>query len=340
MTRITLSMIVVVTLIAGFSYQQAYGPLSMPELDDRNYKDTKTKAIPDWVDNIFRWYAQGQIKQTDLLNALTFLLDNGYMHISDEASREVQDLKEINKRLHYGISLSISEGKISEDEFESVAGIDVEPVPVVIGVPNLLDARKGANESSSNDRPTEEVAFYYNKISFATDIVSDVLVKGGTTFAWNEGLLAFSKYGMSDSVANDLQQIVVLCNNAIEKKSQKIEAELEMIEHWLAIIAQKQSSSANSDSTSGRTTADTTQYSQSDLDFIQRKLSSIDQQINSLTTGIKVMDDKLQTVGDDAQLTNIDLQNALQKQQQNLQTMSDISKTLHDTAMNIIRKIG
>lgn len=48
----------------------------------------------------------------------------------------------------------------------------------------------------------------------------------------------------------------------------------------------------------------------------------------------------LNSVGDDAQLANVDLQNVLQKQQQTLQMMSNISKMLHDTAMEIIRKIG
>jgi hypothetical protein len=45
----------------------------------------------------------------------------------------------------------------------------------------------------------------------------------------------------------------------------------------------------------------------------------------------------LNTVGDDAQLTYVDLQNMLQKQQQTLQMLSNISKMLHDTAMSIIR---
>jgi len=49
---------------------------------------------------------------------------------------------------------------------------------------------------------------------------------------------------------------------------------------------------------------------------------------------------QLNSVGDDAQLANVDLQNWLQKQQQTLQMMSNISKLLHDTAMAIIRKIG
>ena len=49
---------------------------------------------------------------------------------------------------------------------------------------------------------------------------------------------------------------------------------------------------------------------------------------------------QLNSVGDDSQLANIDLQNVLQKQQQALQMMSQISKVLHDTAMAVIRKIG
>lgn len=50
--------------------------------------------------------------------------------------------------------------------------------------------------------------------------------------------------------------------------------------------------------------------------------------------------EQLQSLGDDAQLANIDLQNVLQKQQQTLQTMSNVSKLLHDTAKAVIRKMG
>lgn len=55
---------------------------------------------------------------------------------------------------------------------------------------------------------------------------------------------------------------------------------------------------------------------------------------------IAKLEENLQTIGDDAQLANVDLQNVLQKQQQTLQMMSNISKQLHDTAMAVIRKIG
>jgi hypothetical protein len=55
---------------------------------------------------------------------------------------------------------------------------------------------------------------------------------------------------------------------------------------------------------------------------------------------IKKIENKLNAIGDDAQLANIDLQNEMQKQQQLMQILSNISKMMHDTAMAIIRKIG
>jgi hypothetical protein len=55
---------------------------------------------------------------------------------------------------------------------------------------------------------------------------------------------------------------------------------------------------------------------------------------------IEKMKNQLSTLGDDSQLANIDLQNMLQKQQQTIQMLSNISKVLHDTALAVIRKIG
>jgi len=55
---------------------------------------------------------------------------------------------------------------------------------------------------------------------------------------------------------------------------------------------------------------------------------------------VEEIDEKLNSIGDDAQLANVDMQNWLQKQQQNLQMLSSISKMLSDTAMAVIRKIG
>ena len=54
----------------------------------------------------------------------------------------------------------------------------------------------------------------------------------------------------------------------------------------------------------------------------------------------EAIEQRLDALGDDAQLANVDLQNILQKQQQTLQMMSNISKMLYDTATSVLRKVG
>lgn len=54
---------------------------------------------------------------------------------------------------------------------------------------------------------------------------------------------------------------------------------------------------------------------------------------------LRDMEAKLNSIGDDAQLANIDLQNKMQQEQRTFQTISNIMKTLHDTAKAIIRNI-
>jgi hypothetical protein len=61
---------------------------------------------------------------------------------------------------------------------------------------------------------------------------------------------------------------------------------------------------------------------------------------SDLEKEIEKWEEKLRSIGDDAQLANIDLQNMLQKQQSLMQTLSNISKVLYETAMATIRKIG
>lgn len=58
------------------------------------------------------------------------------------------------------------------------------------------------------------------------------------------------------------------------------------------------------------------------------------------TMSVTGLEEKLAAAGNDVQLANIDLQNALQKQQQLVQLISNVSKILNDTAMAVIRKIG
>ena len=54
---------------------------------------------------------------------------------------------------------------------------------------------------------------------------------------------------------------------------------------------------------------------------------------------LAAIEDKLNSVGDDAQLANVDLQDVLQKQQQTIQTLANISKALDDTARSVVRNM-
>ena len=61
---------------------------------------------------------------------------------------------------------------------------------------------------------------------------------------------------------------------------------------------------------------------------------------DDLEAHIKNMEESLASLGDDAQLLNSDLQNTMQKQQEFINMLSNISKLLSNTALAVIRKIG
>jgi len=74
---------------------------------------------------------------------------------------------------------------------------------------------------------------------------------------------------------------------------------------------------------------------------VMRHLTASQQSLlAALQREVDAYEHRLNEIGDDAQLANIDLQNMLQKQQQLVQMISNISKLLDDTALAVIRKIG
>lgn len=54
---------------------------------------------------------------------------------------------------------------------------------------------------------------------------------------------------------------------------------------------------------------------------------------------LRELEDLLQEIGHDAQLANLDLQNALQRHQQAMQMISNLSRLLHESAMAVIRNM-
>ena len=64
------------------------------------------------------------------------------------------------------------------------------------------------------------------------------------------------------------------------------------------------------------------------------------QTMNSLDESLGNIQKQLSCLADDAQLANVDLQNALQRQQQTVQMIANITKLLQDTALSVIRNIN
>jgi uncharacterized phage infection (PIP) family protein YhgE len=72
----------------------------------------------------------------------------------------------------------------------------------------------------------------------------------------------------------------------------------------------------------------------------ESQVAAAAEELSRAESELKAWEETLNSAGDDAQLANVDLQNILQKQQQTLQMMSNISKLLYDTAQSVIRKMG
>jgi len=171
--------------------------------------------------------------------------------------------------------------------------------------------------------------------------VDNILLMGGSVSTWEDNISGYQTDSPLDSYAS-LNEMVFLYSNAIDKKTRQIESELEILSQWLKIISENQKATSYDEAgrlTSGTATENTVQYRESDFNFITGKLANIDLQIKALETGLEILEEQVSLIGGDSQLENIDLQNSLQKQQKTLQTLSNISKAAHDSAMSSIRNM-
>ncbi|MBS3158629.1 hypothetical protein J4206_05060, partial [Candidatus Woesearchaeota archaeon] len=60
--------------------------------------------------------------------------------------------------------------------------------------------------------------------------------------------------------------------------------------------------------------------------------------IKEIEKSLKELEEQMNKIGDDAQLANVDLQNTLQKSQQLIQMLSNISKAANDATMAVVRR--
>ena len=121
--------------------------ISAQEWTDYNEHDPgiSVQAIPQWVDNSFRWYVDDLISQQELLTSINWLLENNHMHLSDKAAKEVDELRKENQKLKTQLSesghevshnLGTSQDSAVEDEImvllRPAPGVDVTEDAIMV----------------------------------------------------------------------------------------------------------------------------------------------------------------------------------------------------------------
>jgi len=89
------------------------------------------QKIPDWVQNTFKWYADGLVSETELINSLKYLIQNKIIVIdtiqeqnSDALLKEIKHLKEENTKLQNEINqLKASTDSLSLETSSSFSGV-------------------------------------------------------------------------------------------------------------------------------------------------------------------------------------------------------------------------
>jgi len=305
-------------LILGIDYQDVFGQTPDIEVEMSELQNEATKPIPDWLKNNFRWYLDGQITQKELLTSINWLLDNNYMHLSEKAAIEVQELRD---QVNY----------LKERLIETNPSIN-------------LDARKSGNESSAIGT-LRSLAIISETQPIANNLVSNTINNGTTNFdEWSEVILQIRNelsktlsLKISDdattvnSVAEDLQKIVVLCNNAFDKESGIIKAELALISGVPKIATTSQEDSSLDK-----------EIREIERNYWLGKVGKIVNKIESLQTGITALEDHIGLIEnklDSEKLTDLNLQEDIQKQKQKLEKISNEMTTSHEVAKSIISNI-
>lgn len=119
-------------LIGVFSISLSFAMITAQEWTDYNEHDPgiSAQAIPEWVDNSFRWYVDDLISQQELLTSVNWLIENNFMHLSDKAAKEVDDLRKENQKLK--AQLSEFERKISHNLGTSQESVVEDEIMVLL----------------------------------------------------------------------------------------------------------------------------------------------------------------------------------------------------------------
>jgi hypothetical protein len=299
--------------VLGIGYQSSLGQNPEEEVPLRS---DSSKAIPDWLKNNFRWYLDGQITQKELLTSIKWLLDNNYMHLSEQSAREVQELKDQVTYLKQVLA-ELNSSKDSEG-----------------GESNIESSTEG------NLRSLAVISEYQPKVNI---LVSNTIINGTQNFdEWSDlifqtrndvsrttnSLKSPSELEELDSKAEDIQRVAALFNTAFDKESGILVAEINLISGMPTIKALSQEDSIET-------------LQEIEKNYWLGRLGKTIEKIESLRAGVGAIQDHVSLIEPDLKpdVTDSYVLEDIQRQKERMNEISNVLENQQDIVESIIQNI-
>jgi len=346
------SVIAVLTILAVSSpIQNVYGPIYMEYEGIKG--EVSSKAIPTWVDQVFKWYGAGEISQTELINSIKYLLEHNIMSIGDEITVILYPAPGNNFTPGDEITVIIrpAAGFIPQASDEILVSFlqGSDPENMYIGTTSSTDSESayskymitGATHTASNTWAD------FRDPSWYTEEINDLVEKNTMEPRTWSSKFSEIKNNLKVIIPNGSSQtehevghwhgLFVHYNiqNEMLHQYTQIDNQLDFLIGYLKTIPVGSSSSRYALSTGDNLVID--------------KVSELERKRQSLDIGLKILGDELSKLGLTIESDNETLQykiqylmsqyNQAENTQQSITMLSNIMKTKHDTAKSIIQDL-
>ncbi len=354
-------------LILGFNFDEVFsvesnatGPVPIPY-------PIYTKAIPDWVDNNFRWYVNGEIDEKTLLTSMNWMFDNNIMHLSEKAAQEVQQMREeindLKQELEQVKAAIATPNLLYEEEgvdeaapyvpggsvvSAAVSGVAVVDLPTESGIQKVLVV--GGENTDVNAlvqlvlresymETNEDLQFYADKVRFYNDLkkaIRDEARSANPDFL-NPNIL--NPDFLNPDIVNPEHESMNIEFLELQKELEIAEADVLDLANQLQAHLDAQASLRETISELRDIISDDN-WSIRFVYYIENDVvTSVLSSAKDAMTLEQELEQNLQTMSDMTQMMQLDLQDAMNKQAQAMQTLSAIMKSQHDTLKAIINNM-
>lgn len=301
-------------LILGIGLQDSLGQNQQEEVSTRS---ETSKAIPDWLKNNFRWYLDGQISQKELLTSINWLLDNNYMHLSEDSAREVQELRDQVAHLKEVLAGTTKPTDPNSDKNDIESGL-------------VDDLRSLSVLSEHQSKVNKLVISTINNKTQSFEEWSDIILKIRNDVSRTTSSPEIQNDSAKiDSTAGDLQKLAILFNTAFDKESGILASEINLISEMPKIKALTQEDS----------TIDT--FQAIEKNYWLGKLGKTNEKIVSLKTGVTALQDYFNLIEPNlkSDVTNASILEEIQKQKERINEISNELDHQQDAIEIIIQNI-